>query len=53
MIVVRVGNLGFPLHNETWTFHLERILGFPVGTNLRVSNRLSVSGGTSWADNWR
>jgi hypothetical protein len=47
MIVVQVGNWGFPLCKETWSFRFDRILGFLVDMKLGVSSRLNCNGGTS------
>jgi hypothetical protein len=41
------GNLGFPLHRETWGCQFNKKLGFPVGMKLRVSKKLSFHGSTS------
>jgi hypothetical protein len=39
------GNLGFPLHKETWGFHFGRIWLPLVDTKLGVSNRIGCSEG--------
>ena len=46
MIAMRFGNLGFTLCRETWGFHFDINLRFPVGTKLDVSRRLNCDGGT-------
>jgi hypothetical protein len=47
MIVVRVGNSRFRICRETWCFHFDINLEFPIGMKLGVYSKLSWNGGTS------